>query len=79
MFEKVCEYIKDLEFRFTVFIDRIHIVNYSKIISLEDNIICLYGGGKRIIIKGNKLILNKLLDNEILIIGNVLSVEVFDE
>ena len=79
MFENVCEYIKDLEFRFTIFIDRVHIINYSKIISLEDNIIYFYGGGKKIIIKGNKLVLNKLLNNEVLILGNVSSIEVLDE
>ena len=35
MLNKIKDYINDKEFRLTVFIDRIHIINYSQIIIKE--------------------------------------------
>lgn len=77
MFDKIREYIKDDEFRFTVFENRIHIINYSEILSLETERISFRMEEKRFVIKGNNLVLNRLLENEVLIMGTVFSIEVF--
>ena len=37
MLNRVYEYVKDKEFRFTVYKNRVHIMNYKKIISLKNN------------------------------------------
>ena len=79
MFQNMYEYIKDLEFRFTVYSDRIHVINYKKILILEDKRISFTSDDKRIVIKGKNLVLNKLLEQEILILGNILSIEVFND
>lgn len=79
MFERVKDYIQDNEFRFTIFSDRIHVVNYLKILSLETERISFIGEGQRIVVKGKNLTLNKLLEQEILILGNIISIEVFYE
>jgi len=79
MFHNIYEYIKDGEFRFTVYDEKIHIINYKKILVLESNIISFIGNKNRIVIRGRNLVLNKLLEEEILILGNILSIEVFDE
>lgn len=76
MLNKIKDYISDNEFRMTIFTDRVHIINYLKIISLEESRISFLTKKGRVIIKGNNLFLNRLLDDEILIIGNVLNVEV---
>ena len=76
MFNKIKEYINDNEFRVTIFKDRIYIVNYLQILGLEEEIISLLIPDGRLIIKGLNLHLNKLLDNELLISGKVLLVEV---
>lgn len=76
MFNKIKEYINDNEFRVTIFKDRIYIVNYLQILGLEEERISLLIPDGRLIIKGLKLHLNKLLDNELLISGKVLLVEV---
>lgn len=76
MFKILKEYIKDEEFRLTIFQDKIYAINYLKILSLDDNRISILTSNSRIVIKGNKLILNKLLDNEILIKGEVDNIEV---
>ena len=76
MLRKVYEYIKDEEFRFTVFNDRIHIINYIKIASLNNDYILIENSDRKISIRGKNLILNKLLDKELLIVGLVDSIEV---
>ena len=79
MFHNIYEYVKDGEFRFTIYNNKIHIVNYKRILSLETERISFIGDGKRIVIKGRNLVLNKLFEEEILILGDILSIEVFDE
>ena len=76
MFNKIQDYINDNEFRLTIFKDRIYIVNYLQIIALENERISLLTPDGRLIIKGEELSLNKLLDNELLISGKVMLVEV---
>lgn len=71
-------YFNDLEFRYTVFSDKLHIINYTKILSLEDSRVSILINNKRIIFKGHDFILNKLLDDEVIINGVVLGVEVND-
>ena len=79
MIDSIRDYIKDTDFRFTVYKDKIDIVNYKKIISLEDEKILFLGGNQKITIRGKNLTLNKLLDDEILIVGKILKIEVLYE
>ena len=79
MLRRVYEFVKDEEFRFTVFNNRIHIINYKKINTLNSDYILIESDDRRIGIKGNNLVLNKMLDREILVIGNVKSIEVIYE
>ena len=79
MLRRVYEYVKDDEFRFTVYNDRVHIVNYKKILSLTGDFILIDVFDKKISIKGSNLVLNKMLDSEVLIIGLVSKIEVLYE
>lgn len=76
--DSINRYFNDLDFRYTVYSNMLHIINYNKILSLEDNRISILYNNKRIIFKGNNFILKKMLDNEVLIRGVVLGVEVND-
>lgn len=76
MFNRIKEYINDDEFRLTVLENRIYIINYLKIISLDDDRISFLTKKGRVIIKGSKLSLNKMLDDEVLISGIVSNIEV---
>lgn len=76
MLERMNHYLNDEEFRFTYFEDKIHIINYKRIIVLEDNYISFQSNQKTIIITGNKLLLKRLLDKEMLITGTILKIEV---
>ena len=75
MIDKIRDYIRDDEFRLTIFKDRLHIINYLEILTLSNNHISIDTGDNLIVIKGENLILNKLLDNEILITGKIYTVE----
>lgn len=75
MFERVKEYIKDDEFRLVLFSDRVYITNYLEILTLNNKRISINNGNNLIVIKGEDLVLNKLLDKEILIMGKILTIE----
>lgn len=75
MIDKIRDYIRDDEFRLTIFKDRLHIINYLEILTLSNKYISVDTGDNLIVIKGENLILNKLLDNEILITGKIYTVE----
>ena len=76
MLNKLKDYINDNEFRITIFSDRIYVVNYKEVLSLEDERISFSTSNGRIIVKGDHLTLNKLLDNEVLISGKTKDIEV---
>ena len=78
MLRRVYEFVKDDEFRFTVYNDRLHIINYEKINTLNSDYILVESLDKKISIKGNNLVLNRLLEKEVLIVGNVKSIEVLN-
>lgn len=75
MIRKLVDYIKENEFRFTVFQNRIHIINYNEVLSLEENRVSVEYDGGRVVIKGEHLTVNRLLDKEILIYGKILEIE----
>lgn len=69
------EYIFDNKFQITYINKALDIVNYVNIISVDDNqIILKYEGGK-LVVNGTNIIISKLLVNEILIKGNIISIE----
>lgn len=68
-------YISDVEFRVNLYKDKVHIVNYTKIVTIEKSRISIGYSSGMVIIKGKDLALKKLLDDEILIKGIINSVE----
>lgn len=79
MFNRISNFIKDNDFEANLYSNKIHIKNYTRIISLEKNYISLLVNNKKLILKGINLKLNKILDNELLIIGEITSIEVKNE
>ena len=74
-YNRIKNYIEDNEFHFDIFIDHIYIANYEKILSLSDNRVSFVAQNKKITLTGNKLSLIKMLDDELLIQGNLTKVE----
>lgn len=79
MLKRIYEYVKDEEFRFTVYNNRIHIINYKKIDCLSSDYILVHCEDRMISIKGKNLVLNRLLEQEVLILGLVNTIEVIYE
>ncbi len=75
MLKKIHNYLLDNKFRFTVFKDGVHLFNYKEIKSLKNNNIVILGDFIVEVI-GSNLVLNKMLDNEVLITGKVLGINI---
>ncbi len=76
MINKLVDYIKEEEFKLTVYNDRVHITNYLELLSLENNMIRIKTPKKRYNIKGEDLLIIRLLNSEILITGHFLEIEI---
>ena len=79
MLNQIGSFIQDKTFYFTVYEDKVHIINFIRIISLEENYISISSYHQKIKIIGNNFSLRKLIDNEILIQGNISKIEVIHD
>ena len=79
MLDRLRNYIDDKKFKLIYEDNLIDIINYTRLITIENNYVSLYINNKKIIIKGKELILKKLLDNELLLNGEVTSLEVVND
>ena len=76
MIKKLVNYIKDDNFQFKYVDGNINIVNYLEIKTLSDNLISLIDRNNHLlIIKGEKLILKRMVSDEVLIKGKIKSIE----
>ena len=71
-------YIEDNNFRFSYIDNQLDIINYLRINYMEDSKISLNYKEGNIVIKGNNLRIKKLLDDEILIVGDIENIEFKD-
>ena len=72
-------YLNKAPFKIIIEEKKLYIANYKRLISLEDNYISLVTSNKKIIIKGIKLSLKKIEEEELLVEGTIQDVEVLDE
>lgn len=79
MLSRVKDYILDQEFRLTLLEHRVFAINFSKILSLEETRVSFLTSYGRIVVKGRNFVLQRLLESEVLIGGEVEGVEVFYE
>lgn len=68
-------YILENEFKITILIGRIDIVNYLEIDHFDDTKIIVRFEKGTVIIKGENLSISKLLNDELLILGKIKTVE----
>ncbi len=75
MFKKLENYILENEFQINILSGKIDVINYIDIDHFDSNKILIKYKNGTIIIKGEDLIISKLLTDEILIIGEIKSLE----
>ena len=68
-------YLLEDDFRINVFKNKINIINYDHIGSIDSSKITIYYEDGEIIISGKNLVLSKMVDNEILISGIINNIE----
>lgn len=66
--------IFETKFRINISDNKINIVNYNKIIEINDNNIIIEYNNKLLKIFGNNLAIKKMIDDEILIQGDITSI-----
>ena len=67
MFDKIRNYLDDNKFKLTLYDNKIYISNYKEVIILTENRITIDIFDKLLIIKGENLVLSKILNKELLI------------
>lgn len=75
LINNIREYMVNNEFVINIYEDKINIINYSNIGAIEESKIIVNGNNKMILINGEHLVLKKLLNDEILIAGNIKKIE----
>ncbi len=79
MLDRLYEYVNDNQFRFTVYDNKFNVVNFKRILSLEDDYVSVLSKNKKITITGSNFVLNKLVEDELLITGNITKIEVTND
>lgn len=73
--DKLSDYIYDKNMSIHIYENRVNIVNYKEISSFNSNkIVITYNNGS-ITVGGSKLVVSKLLSNELLISGEIKQIE----
>ena len=75
MIKEIINYIKDDKFKIIYVNNSIDVINYYNIMEVKNDVITIEKEKKLILIKGEELKLDKLLDNEILIRGLIKKIE----
>lgn len=78
MLKSLNRYVKNDEFSINIWDNFININNFTDVPILEENKVVVTYLDKRIIIKGEKIIIKKLLDNEILLSGKFTTIDLGD-
>lgn len=79
MFNQLSNYIEDKTFHFTMYEDKIHIINFERLITLEENYFSFSTKHKKITITGENFTLKRLLKKELLITGIISKIEVIND
>ena len=64
------DYVRQNDFKMLLKNNIIHIENFTDIKNISEKEISIYNGNIKVLIKGSKLQVRKLLNDEILILGN---------
>lgn len=75
LFDEFRSFIEEGKFSIHIYQNKINIVNYESIGHFDRNEVRIYYSKGEIIIKGSELVVSKLMQEEILILGNMKTIE----
>jgi len=76
LLNKIDNYLYDREYRIIIKINEVNIINYDEIIDFSLTQISVKYNNKKIIIDGKNLVISKMLDNEVLVTGDIYNVRI---
>lgn len=76
LINKIENYLSDNEYRIIIKENSINIINYDEILDFSLTKISIRSKQKIIIIEGKNLIISKMLEDEILVIGNITNIRI---
>ena len=71
IFNRLNNYINETNFKITIGINYVNVVNYTKVLDFNSNIISIEYNNGIVDITGINLVVNKMLEDEMLITGNI--------
>lgn len=74
IFDNLDRYLSDLDYKITILNNKVNINNYEEIIDFNDKIIKIRHKNGVTIIKGNNLCVCKMIEEEVLIEGDITSI-----
>ncbi len=75
MFKELKNIIYDKEFKITILEDKLSIKTFKDILVFEDNKLLIKTDTKIVTVKGENLIIKKLENNELLVLGKIITIE----
>lgn len=75
LFDDFRSFIIDGEFSIHIYQNKVNIVNYESIGHFDSKEVRIYYQNKEVIVKGKELVVSKLMQEEILILGNIEAIE----
>lgn len=74
--ERIDNYLYDREYKIIIKNNEINIVNYDEIIDFSLTTISIKYRNKKIIIDGKNLLISKMIENEVLITGDISNIRI---
>ena len=74
IFDNLDRYLSDLDYKITILNNKVNINNYDEIIDFNDKLIKIRHKNGITIIKGNNLCVCKMIEEEVLIEGDITSI-----
>lgn len=68
-------YILEEEFTFSVYNNKIDVLNYDSIGHFDSNKVIIRYNKGTLVITGNNLVVSKLMSDEVLVLGNIKNIE----
>ena len=75
IFNKLDRYLNEYEYKIIYYNNKLNISNYIEILDFTPNVVKIKHKQGISLIKGNNLVVSKMLDNEVLIEGKIISID----
>jgi len=73
---RIDNYLYDKEYKIIIKTNEVNIINYDEIIEFSLEKVSIRYKNKKIIIEGQNLVISKMLDDEVLIKGNISNIRI---